>query len=107
MNKDKFEDSIAKLSSIILRGNIDEMSDLVSQRKALVFVRRVASAYELEQRLMKKFEQEYVLPRLQRINDNNAYKNKDLGQLIKRFREKKNEIILPHVYKVVYEREMS
>lgn len=76
----------------------------ISQRKALVFVRRVASAYELEQRLMKKFEQEYILPRLQRINDNNAYINKDLGQLIKRFREKKNEIILPHVYKVVYER---
>ncbi|HDK42062.1 MAG TPA: hypothetical protein ENG87_01680 [Candidatus Pacearchaeota archaeon] len=84
---------------------INELYNMaIRQKKALVYVRRIATAYELEQRLMKKFEQEFIFPKLQKLNNAKKYKSGDLDRLIMRFKEKKNEDILPKVYEVLWKR---
>jgi hypothetical protein len=70
----------------------------------LIFVRRVATAYELEQRLLKKYEQEYITPKLNKLNSNRRYKSKELNQLLNRFSNRKLIAQLPELFKLIYKR---
>ena len=83
---------------------INELYDLmINQKKALVFVRRVASTYELEQRLMKKYEEEFIYEGILKKLPN-KFKSDELNYLIKRFVDKKNEDKLNSVYTIIFDR---
>jgi len=57
---------------------------IIKGEKSLVFVRRVASAYELERRLLDKWEREFIYPRLKKINQG-RYSSEELKACIQAF----------------------
>jgi len=57
---------------------------IIKGEKSLVFVRRVASAYELERRILDKWEREFIYPRLKKLNQG-RYSSEELKACIQAF----------------------
>ncbi len=73
---------------------VDAVFKLMLQgEKSLVFVRRVASAYELERRLLDKWEKEVILKQLKQI-EQGALNSKELKLLIQSYENHINNRLL-------------
>ncbi len=83
---------------------VNELFELIkNQRKGLVFVRRVSSAYELEQRLLRKYEDEYIYKGiLEKLPQ--KFSSSELGSLKKSYVEKAKERDIEQVYSTIFEK---
>ena len=71
------------------------IEQLKRQEKSLIFVRRVASSYELEKRIKERFEREIVLGQYLRFTGKYVkYKTFELRNLINSFNNHYNELII-------------
>jgi hypothetical protein len=71
------------------------IEQLKRQEKSLIFVRRVASSYELEKRIKVRFEKEIVLSQYLNFNGKySKYKTPELSMLINSFIDHNGEMIV-------------
>jgi len=85
---------------------IEELyKNMINQKKSLVFVRRVASTVELEQKLMRKYEADFVFTGIiNKAEFRRRFNSKELRNLTEKFKERVNEEKIDKAYSTLYSR---
>jgi hypothetical protein len=79
---------------------IEVINQLQQQEKSLIFVRRVASVFEMENRMMEKYEREIVINQQLKLTGKlSKFKTNSVTELINSYNERKTLEALPDILK--------